>query len=136
MIGILERLTKQSVLSAKGSRTMGIAAQESRAHIGEFLPSSERKRRSKFWRRLPRISSTSAEEAIHSAADAQRMNRAIDIVSGGHEKGEENRSWLERFASGGGGHGYAGTEFSEAESERAFLSLKRSAWPTRTPASR
>ena len=125
MIGILERLTKQSVLSAEGFRTMGIAAQESRAHVGEFLEFVGAEAALEVLEKIAEKIIDIGKEAIHSAADAQRMNRAIDIVSGGREKGEENRSWLERFASGGGGHGYTGTEFSEAQSEKAFLNLKR-----------
>jgi hypothetical protein len=69
---------------------------------------------------LDRLADKFAEvgkEAIKSAAHAERMNRVIDAVSGGHEAGEGNRKWLSEFSKK--------TEFSEDTSEGAFVDLKR-----------
>jgi hypothetical protein len=57
------------------------------------------------------------KEAITAAAAAERMNRVIDSASGGKVAGKENRDWLAEFSKK--------TEFSEKQSEGAFVDLKR-----------
>ena len=123
--GVIEKVTKQALLGAEGFHMMGLASTEARASIGEFFEFLGAEAALEVLKKIGEKIVEIGEEAVHSAADAQRMNRAIEIVSGGKEQGKTNREWLERFASGGSGHGYSGTEFSEAQSERAFLSLKR-----------
>lgn len=122
---VLSLIGKQALLSAEGFHVMGLAAHEAHAKVGEFLEFVGAEAAVDMLKEIAEKVIDIGKEAVVSAAKAERMNRVIDSASGGHEKGKENREWLERFASGGGGAGYAGTEFSEEQVEGAYVDLKK-----------
>lgn len=115
--GLLSRMTRAVVLHAEGFRNVGLAAHEAHAKVGEFLEFVGAEAALEVLKGIAEKVIDIGKEALTAAAAAQRMNRVIDSASGGERAGAQNRGWLAEFSKK--------TEFSEGQSEGAFVDLKR-----------
>lgn len=125
---VVDRLEKSLKSADTAAHKAGKSTEASFKGIGKSIDETKGKVKEFFefvgavaaFEILEKIADKMAEigkEAIKSAAHAERMNRVIDSASGGKAEGKENREWLEKFSKTG--------EQSEAESEGAFVGLKR-----------
>ena len=125
VVGKLEKTLKSAEASAhktgksveEGFKGVGKSIDETKGKVKEFFEFVGAVAAFEILEKIADKMAEIGKEAIKSAAHAERMNRVIDSASGGKAEGKENREWLEKFAGTG--------EQSEAESEGAFVGLKR-----------
>jgi hypothetical protein len=95
----------------------GAAAGEARAKTSEFLEFFGAEAALDVLKEIGEKVIDIGEEAVRSAAKAERMHRVFGIVQGGKEKGEQAEGWVHRFSKT--------SEFSEEQNESAFAGLRK-----------
>lgn len=110
-------VVKREAQLAVGIHSIGIAAGEAHAKVGEFLEFIGAEAALELLKEIGERVLDIGKEAIQAAAMAERMNFAIDNAAGGKEQGEQVRKWVEQNAKF--------SEFSEEVNESAYLQLKR-----------
>ncbi len=110
-------VVKREAQLAVGIHSIGIAAGEAHAKVGEFLEFIGAEAALELLKEIGEKVIDIGKEALGAAANAQRMNFAIDHAAGGKEQGEQVRKWVEQNAKF--------SEFSEEVNESAYLQLKR-----------
>lgn len=116
-MGPLQRMGRSLLMQAEGFHSIGLAAGEARAKTGEFLEFIGAEAALEMLKSIAEKMIEIGEEAVKSAAKAERINRVINVATGSREMGEASRKWLENFSKA--------SEFSEAANEKAFIGLKK-----------
>src|SRR6185312_898612 len=111
------KVVKREVELAAGIRSVGAAGLEAKNKVGEFLEFVGAIAALELLKKIGEKIVEIGEESVRSAANAQRMNFALDAASGGASGGEAVRKWIEANAK----H----SEFTEEQNESAFLGLRR-----------
>ena len=116
-MGLFQRMARVLTLNAAGFHHVSIAAGEARAKTSEFLEFVGAEAALDVLKELGEKMFEIGEEALKSAAKAERMNRVFSIQQGGKEAGKSAQEWVEKFSKT--------SEFSEAANESAFVGLRK-----------
>ncbi|HVZ89641.1 MAG TPA: hypothetical protein VHG72_21950 [Polyangia bacterium] len=117
MLGTLGKVVRGTIMLKEGFHGAGLAAKEAHAGLGEFLEFTGAMALLEVLNKITEKVFDVGEEAIKSAAKAQRMSRVFALQQGGERAGKGAQEWIEKFSKG--------SEFTEAENESAFVNLRR-----------
>jgi len=116
-MSLMQRMGRVLTLNAAGFHHISLAAGEARAKTGEFLEFIGAEAALEVLKKIGEKLFEIGEEAVRTAAKAERINRVINIAAGGKEMGEATRKWIEQFSKT--------SEFTEEMNERAYIDLKK-----------
>lgn len=114
---VFGKFARMLLLNAEGFHGIGAAAGEARAKTTEFLEFFGAEAALDLLKEIGEKIIDIGEEAIRSAAKAERMNRVFAIQQGGRTQGKAAQDWIEKFSKT--------SEFTEAENETAFINLRK-----------